>query len=213
MHLWMGVEALTKAALRLEQRRLGVDQAGLLATWGIGITELDATVRKRLIFHGDEGTYAELRQLSDAVEHSFEKLAPLHPRAESVRAPAAAHLRQAILENSGIAADLLAVLTSPPYLTPRESFALSRYLRGRLVGEGDQLAADGQPYPFIHMESRLTGFDANEDGSYVVTPSDTFKAALGPGISLTDVSVEVWGPAQDPRRDASPPDPGDAASG
>jgi hypothetical protein len=180
-----------------------------VATWGIDIKDLDASVRKRLIFHGDEASYTELRQLSDAVEHSFERLAPLHPRAASVRGPAAVHLRRAILENCGISPGLLAMLTSPPYDRPRESYAMSRYLRGRLVGEGDQLAADSQPYPFIHMKSRLIGFDANEDGSYSVTPSDAFAPALAPGISLTDIRVELWGPAQDPRRDATPTDPGD----
>jgi hypothetical protein len=46
---------------------------------------------------------------------------------------------------------------------------MTRYLRGRLVGEGEQLAVDGQPYPFVHMESELVGFE---------------------------LSVELWGPSQ-----------------
>jgi len=86
---------------------------------------------------------------------------------------------------------------------------MSRYLRGRLVGEGEQLAADGQPYPFVHMESKLGGFDVNQDGSYAVTPTDAYTHALGPGIALTEISVELWGPAQDRRTFEPGPGPAD----
>jgi hypothetical protein len=200
MHLWMAVEALTKAAQRIEERRLGVDQSGLLRAWGIAVDDLDPTVRKRLIFHGSESTYSDLRKLSDALEHSFESLAPLHARAESVRDAAAKHVRQAILELADLPPGLLTTLTSPPFDSPKESFGMQRHLRGRLVGDSEQLAADGQPYPFVHVGSSMSAFDLNEDGSYRVTPTDTARPALGPGIQLTDVTYELWGPAQDSMR-------------
>lgn len=196
LHLWMAVEALTKAAERIETTRLGTDRPGLLAAWGIDIKELDATTRKRLIFHGDASTYSELRELSDAIEHSFEDLAPLHARAEAIRATAARHIRRAILELAGLPTDLTTTLTSSPFDDPKETFGLSRYLRARLVGNGDELAIPGQPHPFVHMQSTLTDFDLNEDGSYRVTRSETYTAALGPGIVLADPRVELWGPPE-----------------
>ncbi len=212
-HLWMAIEAMTKAALRIELKLTGLDQEQLVADWGIHLRQLDGEVRSRLILHGDAPTYADAKFVSDAAEHSFASFADIHPRAAAIRDTLAAHVRLAILELAGVDASTRKMLTSGPFARPRESFPMTRLFRGRLGGEGP-LAAPGQPYPWVNWTSRMKAVSKNADGSYKVTPEETMTAQLGPSVTMSDVSFELWGPRQDSARfgqapgdteDAEPP--------
>jgi hypothetical protein len=205
-HLWMAVEALTKVALRRELAVRDVDRAGLCSAWGIDLKDLDPEVRRRLIFRGDDAAYLEAKVISDAVEHSFESLADLHPRAVSIRETVAQHVRTSILALADMPDEIRTVLLGEPYAKPRESFPLTKVFRGRLVGDATVLGEEGQPYPFLHWTGDIDELKRGGDGSYHIRPRDNLRVALGPGISLRPGSIEVWGPRQD--RAAFDPQPG-----
>lgn len=69
-------------------------------------------------------------------------------------------------------------------------------MRGKLVGEGDTLAAPGNRYPWLDWEE-IERIAYNPEGGYRVTPTSTITARLAEGISLTEVSYEIWGPRGD----------------
>src|SRR4030042_418037 len=52
-HLWMAAEAITKARIRIECTRRGIGGIGRLASaLGVGLDQLDPTVRKNLLLQG-----------------------------------------------------------------------------------------------------------------------------------------------------------------
>jgi hypothetical protein len=191
-HLWMAVEALTKAALRAECAARGVDEDGLASAWSIEKKQLDAEVRRRLIFSGDSATYTQAKTISDGLEHGFANFPDLHPRAAEVRDALAAHVRSAILALLTLDPPLLARLTSQLLVTVKLAPNMRRSIRGRLVGSGEVLADEGNPYPWVDWRSRIAGFSERPGGLFDVTPSDTVTLRLGPGITF-EGSYEVSG--------------------
>ena len=196
IHLWMAVEALTKAALRAEVAQRASRDA-LLREWGIERKQLDGEVRRRVIFHGDDDVHDTARTASDAVEHSFENFAAVQGDAARIRDRFASHIRSAIFEIAGINESIVGQLTSDPYDSPRESFPLSRFVRGKLTGAGDALAAPGNPYPRLDWQETIESISRNPDGSYRVTPTATITPRLAEGVQFAGGSYEVWGPRQD----------------
>jgi hypothetical protein len=86
-HLYMAVEALTKAAIRRECRDLGIDEPELARRYGIDPDDpdrprwrpaLEAWCRAAIIFKGDASTYDAARSASDGVEHGFMELSEIH---------------------------------------------------------------------------------------------------------------------------------------
>jgi hypothetical protein len=70
-HLYMGVEALTKAVVREHLRRTGGSEDQLLIDWQVDRKRLDSEIRRRLIFQGDEHCFSKARAVSDGFEHGF----------------------------------------------------------------------------------------------------------------------------------------------
>jgi hypothetical protein len=195
----MAIEAMTKAALRIELERAGLTQDELLAAWGIELKQLDGEVRGRVLLHGDSATYAEARSVSDAAEHSFQAFAALHPRAAAIRDNLATHVRTSLMELADVPPDIRQALLSEPFTHPRESFPMTRLFRGRITGDAP-LPADGNPYPWVDWTSQMKAVSKNDDGSYRVSPEETMTARIGPNVTMTDMSFELWGPRQDSAR-------------
>lgn len=193
-HLWIAVEALTKAILRTECARLGFEPDALAAHWQVDKKQLDGEVRRRLVFHGNSATYREANEVSNGLEHAFITLPELHARALAVRGVLAGHVRMAILEVLDLGSDAIDALGEPPYRTVKESYPFSRHWRGRLAGKGENLAADDQPYPWVDWSSTIVAFSQNDDGSFALTPREDVTFRLGPGISMSGMSFELWGP-------------------
>ena len=70
-HLYMGAEALTKARLRQHMAAHRLDEDELIVEWKIERKQLDAEVRRRLIFSEDQEAYAKAKAVSDGLEHGF----------------------------------------------------------------------------------------------------------------------------------------------
>lgn len=166
----------------------------MAAAWGIDKTRLDGEVRQRIIFHADAAKYDEAKKVSDGLEHSFETFPNLHARAALVRDSLADHVRRAIFELLDLDPDLRARLQAEPFNTVKESYPFRRYLRGHLEGSSGTLAEEGRPYPWVDWESTMSSFSQDADGTVVLTPVEKMTFRFGPGITLSRIGFELWGP-------------------
>ena len=114
--------------------------------------------------------------------------------AAAARDDAARYLREAIVNLSGVDPTSATTLLSPPFDVPFQASRLEKYLRGSLIGKTDELAAEGQQYPYMIWRSTLTKCARDDDGKYKFSVDDNLTASLGPGVSFKPESHEVWGP-------------------
>jgi hypothetical protein len=196
-HYFIGMEALTPVARRRELESTGCTATELATSWGIDdLRNLDAEVRRRILFRGDDDTASKARRASDGLEHSFLDFAEVRELAVDVVETTAKYLREAILEYSGLDDDIRAVLVAPPYDRPLHSY-YARYMWGQIVGDGDDLAPPDQEYPLLSWQSCLKSFtvDESDPDRYVSQPEETMTARLGAGLSFRPRRWEIWGPS------------------
>jgi hypothetical protein len=189
MHLWMAVEALTKAMLRVECQRQSVDEDGLCTAWVIEKKQLDGEVRRRLIFHGDSACYDKARKTSDGLEHMFEDFPKLHQSAQQSRDCAGHHVRMAMLELLGLDEPDKRKLLAPPYAVPVPLEVLDRSVYGDLIGPGDRLARPGLDHPqLVNWRPEIVSVTRKGDG-HEVAIADNFQLAIGSDVQFKTKAV------------------------
>jgi hypothetical protein len=200
-HLWMAVEAMTKAVLESELQRAGSREA-LLQEWDIPLQQLDGMVRQKLIFQSDKRAYSEAKEISDAFEHGFVNFAELRTKSALHNAAVAKYVREAILAYSGLSEGMVSRLLVGAYSVPIPCVSIDNYIRAMLAGPGDALAAEGYAYP--HFEVAISfppgAVVHKPDGSIDISPEYKVTSRLGEGV-VGEVTFEMWGPAN-----AGPPE-------
>jgi hypothetical protein len=199
-HLYMGVEALTKAVIRAELRNSGQTEKELAAAWGIAdslsarewANAFNMEVRRRLIFGGDAKALSDARLVSDGFEHGFSDFDEMRKPAHEVLIKTASYLRTAIIKTIGIDPTLEKQASSQDYSVPRGPLIVTRYFYGTLLGKADQLAAKGQYYPIVQWRTSLKNVVFNEKGIFSFTPSEKMTPVLGDGVQLRLQGWEVW---------------------
>jgi hypothetical protein len=192
-HLWMAIEALTKAKIRIECSLRNIQNEQALAdTFKIPIKNLDSYIRKELLLKGDSECYAKAKKASDGFEHGFLKYDDLHGLAQDVRHRMACYTRQAILEMCQLEADVFNMLVNNPYDKPIGNWPVVKYLKGKLIGENNDLALPKNQYPFMSWKSTINKTFFDDKGKYNATISDTFTEELSEGTSFQDVRYEAW---------------------
>ena len=191
-HLYMGVEALTKARLRqhLVAHALGEDE--LIVEWQIERKQLDAEVRRRLIFIEDQQAYAKVKAVSDGLEHGFSEYDEMQVPAREVVVRAAQYLRRAILDMLNLEGAVRERLLGADFNEPRGPVALVRYLRGTLSGPAKGLAMSDQLYPLMQWRGGIKSVTRGEDGKYSFATDEGFTAMLGQGVTFTAGTYEIW---------------------
>jgi hypothetical protein len=191
-HLYMAAEALTPIALGAELDRVHASRETLAADWGIELKRLDAEVRRRLIFHGDDEAFEAARKASDGFEHSFLDFELARDLSRQVRDSASVHIRSSVIELAGLTDPARAALLAPPRDTPIRSF-LTRYVWGEIIGDVEPISLPGEEYPALRWESRLKGFE--RDGRILrVEPEESMGVRIAKGLTLRITSVEAFGP-------------------
>lgn len=198
-HLYMGIEAITKTVLRQECARRGVDEEGLAAALGIEKKHLDSTIRSDFIFAGDQECYKEAKKASDGFEHGFLAFDELQALATKRRNTAATYLRNAIFKALNPADETLEKLLKRG--TAVGAWRLVRNFRGRLLGEGNELAAPENEYPIIEWHSSIKSATKAATGEISFTPDERLTVQIAAGISLKPDSYEVWGPETGAKRE------------
>jgi len=141
----------------LQLRRLckqhQTDEDGLASLFSVEKSELDATIRREVIFQGDLDCHREAKKASDGFEHGFLGFGDLRAIAARRRDQTAEYLRKAILDVAQCDDALRKKLLENTVAVG--AWRLERYFRGLLVGEGDELAAPDQAYPIVRWRSSI----------------------------------------------------------
>jgi hypothetical protein len=189
-HLYMGIEAITKAVLR--NHLAGRSEQELVLEWGIEPKFIESETRRRLVFRGDDVTYKKARGVSDGFEHGFSDLDEMRKPAIEVILKTGAYLRQTIIEILNIDATLQARALGPDYAKPRGPLVAVRYLYGTLLGKAEQLAMPNQSYPHMVWKSTIKNVAIGADGRFNFTLDETATANIGEGVKLRPSRFEVW---------------------
>jgi len=198
-HLFMAAETLKVVALRKALRDTGLDETELARSWGIRPGEprtrplLEASARRRHVFHADDDTEMKAAEISDGFEHGYRDLGDLHGPSLDVRDKTGRHVRSSLLELAGVPEEVLAELASGRHEDPVDMTEYVRYMRGRLVGPGDDLALAGDEYPYLEWTSAPTLTDAG-DGQITISGTETFTVRTADSIGFKAESYEFWGP-------------------
>jgi len=198
-HLFMGVEAIKGPMWRHRLRQTGASKEELAVEWGFDpkrrmtIDEfLNAASRGILVFKADTTTLHKAKEVSDAFEHGFRNAGMLYKPARESLQLTARYLRSAILELAGMNdAERDALLDRYP--KPRGLGSLEMYHRSTLVGETDQLAAEGQEYPHFDWTVDFEEVNFNEElGLYEFKPRSSMTASCGPDVRFEGHAIEIW---------------------
>lgn len=205
-HLFMGMEALTKVVLRkrlLESdsseevlaRRMGLDPLSLGPCERLS-TLLEAAIRRKVLFCGDDECHRDAKKASDGFEHGFMTFEEIREHASLVRDKTAAYLRTAILDllEGVLGQEHRQALLSAPYHEPLGRWSFVKYVRGELVGESDALSSEEMEYPLLQWRSVIKQAQMDDSGEYRLVIEETLSPNLGDDISFRPKSFQVWQP-------------------
>lgn len=194
-HLWMAVEALTRVKIRAESAARGLSEPEeLAASLGIGLRDLDATIRRQFILQGDTECYTQAKEASDGFEHGYLGFDRLLELSQQVRHRMAAYVRASIFDLAGVEENAKARLLSSTFAEALGHWPVVKYLRGTLRGDRDELAAPGNEYPFMRWATGIKKCEFGEDGKLQVQLEEKLTAELADGISFSPKSFEAWRP-------------------
>jgi hypothetical protein len=209
-HVFMAAEALKVVALRRALSERDIGEADLAESWGIRPNEsrtralLEAEARRRIVFRGDEDLHRQAAEISDGFEHGFRDFGGLHGHSRDIRDAAARLVRTSWLDLTGLAEDSRNQLTAGRLEVPVDMTDYVRYVRGRLVGPGNELAPDGHEYPYLEWTSAPKLADAGE-GRIAISGEETFTVRANDAIGFQAQSWEFWGPRMDTPSDEDVP--------
>jgi hypothetical protein len=185
-HLYMAVDTLTKIVVAEERHKSGAaSNRDLAQAWGIDVSQLDAEVRRRIIFQGNASVQDELNAISDAFEHGYRPIPELRSRAASVVNDAARLVRAGILKACKLDSLSTATLLGPPFEEVQPMYPITAVVKGKLRGGGSDLAAPGERHPVIEWESSVVGVQQAEGSraNYQIEARST-RNRLGHGIEF-----------------------------
>ena len=190
-HLWMALEALTKARIRYELRKNNLFKEKELADkYSIGIKELDSFIRQSKILKGDEICYKKSKEASDGFEHGYLGYDSIRSLARNSRNDMARYIREEIFLLLDLEECIKNTLINGQFGEPLGYWPVAKYLRGKLTGDGPTLAKPGNVYPFINWQTILKS-SALIDKTLTFTFEDNFQAVVAENIHFTFTSVEV----------------------
>jgi len=192
-HLWMALEAITKARLGEECSKRGLNAPGQLAeSLGVPLEQLDGVVRKDLILKGDEECYKKASEASNALEHGYLDYREIIDLSKDVRHRMAKYVRTAILDMCVLDKGIYNILVNKPFDTPLGHWPIVKYFRGKLVGAGETLAAEGNAYPFLRWKPIIKSTKFDSDGKLNIQFTESLTPELAKGISFQPKSLEAW---------------------
>jgi hypothetical protein len=130
--------------------------------------------------------------VSDAFEHPYDHFGNLRGIADKIVGNVAAHVRRALFELGDVPKSCCDVLMGAPYDRPKGPPKLAHYFFGRIIGEGPELAADGNAYPILNWKYRLRPVINPETDTVQYTGPVTITPRLGKGLSLTIHRMGMW---------------------
>jgi len=192
-HLWMALEALTKVKIRAECKSRNLkDEKELAEVLKVDSKQLEPYVRRKLLVMGADECYAKAKKASDGFEHGFLGYDKISAISKDVRHLMAGYVRKAILELCQIDDDTYKTLTKDPFDKPMGYWPVVKYLRGKLIGKGEELAPEGNAYPFMRWKPEIISTEFDKSGKYNMKFKDNLTAELAEGVSFQPKSFEAW---------------------
>lgn len=205
-HLYMAMEALTPAAREQVLVETGLDRVELRHSWSIpqkscpgcgleyGRGDLDAEVRRRILFRDELALYKAAKEASDGLEHGYKDYEVIRASAFQHRDRLASLVRAAIFDLASVDADTRSALLRPSCDTPIAASRFAKYIRCRLRGDVQALAPSTESYPRFQLASTIESVAVSNEGDVTVKPHELVTARLGEGVEALGLNLEVWGP-------------------
>lgn len=197
-HLYMAVEAITKATLQAQMRRRGLSHEELAMEFDVTPDDpsrprwrpaLEEEVRKRIIFDGDLDTYRAAKAASDGLEHGFLELDAVARHAIACTDATFAAVRRSIVALLDLPDDIARELLA---LSPRDVQSMRKVARGSLLNTADDPAAPGELYPYLHWVSSIPS--VTRDGtSFEMQQQEKLTVRASAGSSFRLERLDVFG--------------------
>ena len=195
-HLFMSIDTLTKIVLdnQLEAHELSSNKE-LAARLGVEIRQRDAESRRRYILGGDVALANAINDTSNAFEHGYGAIPALIKKAALLRDKSGQLVRSALVTSAMLDSETEASLLSPQLIVPKALFPYTAVLRGKLIGDAQELASPESEYPLVKWKPKIS--NAVESMPRRVTMNlggEITVASLASGISFMPTDVEIYGP-------------------
>lgn len=203
-HLYMAVEALTKAVSRKTMTRRGISETELARSLGVDTEDPDRPrwrevlgqkVREQLIFDNDTETYKTAKAASDGLEHGFSELADISAHAVKCADKTFYHVRRTLVDLLDLPAEIGDELMT---IKPMDVQSRRKIVRGRLIGAAEDPAAEGQLYPLLEWGSSISSV-VREGSTFQMNGSERITVRTHPDISFALDRLEVHGRLEDGR--------------
>ena len=201
-HLYMAVEALTKAVIRKTMVDRGITEEALAESLGVVTNDPDRPrwrqilgekVRAQMIFANDSETFKTAKEASDGLEHGFLELDEVAVRALKCADKTFHHVRRTIVElldlPDGVADELMTI-------KPKDVQSRRKIVRGRLIGVAQDPAAEGQLYPLLEWSSSI-GSVLREGSTFHLKETEKITVRTHPDVRFQLDGIEVHGRIED----------------
>ncbi len=197
-HLYMAVEALTKAVIRKTIADRGVTEEELAQSLDVVTDDRDRPrwrqmlgerVREQMIFGADSDTYRTAKSASDGLEHGFLELDEIAAHALKCTDKTFHYVRRTIIELLGLPA---AVADELMAIKPKDVQSRRKAIRGRLVGAAADPAAEGELYPRLEWSSSV-GSVVREGSTFQFRENDKITVRTNPDVSFQLDGFLVYG--------------------
>jgi hypothetical protein len=195
--LWVGMEALTPIALEQHLASESLTRDQLLNRWGVGPEALNAEVRRRLLFQGDDDCYGTAQKARNEALHGHAPTWQVRERALETRNRTAAYLRTALIRSAGLGRGVEAVLLAPPYDRPFH-WSVIQQMFGRIVSDGDEIARPEDLYPRIDWMLVPVELPPDAEGDAGIAFRPFVRPRLAKGASFRLDGVQLLLPVVDP---------------
>ena len=214
-YLYMAMETLTPVATDAALAAHGGNRSALCKAWNVlpktcpkcgevtGIGNLDAEVRRRVLFEGNDALYKDAKRASDGFEHGFASFDDVHSSSLTHRNELGRLVRTAIIDALSLEPEDRDKLLGEPLSIPLPAVRIAKYVRATLMGEPTIWAMEGEAYPGFRLESSITAVETDAVGRVTMQPSESLTPLLAPGVVASDLRLEMWAP---PGANLAPPE-------
>ena len=193
-HLWMAVEALTKAVIRKRVADQGISEEQYAQSFQLVTDDpqrprwaqlLGERVREQVIFDGDSETYKAAKAASDGLEHGFLELDKVAAQALKSADRTFHHVRRTVIELLLLPAEVADELMT---IKPMDVQSQRKILRGRLLGAAADPAEAGEMYPVLEWRSSIAAV-VREGSTFQMKAEEQITARTNP---RRDVSTRPY---------------------
>ena len=195
-YLFMSVDALTKLVLEDQLGVHGLSSNNQLAAYlGVDIRQLDAEVRRRFILENDVILANEFSDISNAFEHGYGAVPDLIQRSVLIRDRVAHLVRSALIRSAKLDGDIESELLARRWAEPKSISPYTVVLRGKLIGESQELADPDSEYPLVVWKPRISNAVESEPRRVTMKlEGEITVTSLASGVSFLPTDVEIYGP-------------------